>query len=125
MSAVAILESFNPTLYRAEEAAAARLGEPMPWYPSIPRRKVEREMATVVRVTEEVYEHMRTTRDDIPDARVAKLIVLHNPYATYPLDLDVLDGPHDVQWGRIQNEEGEIAYGPVKLGQLVIREPAA
>jgi hypothetical protein len=124
VSAVAILECFNPTWYRAEEAVAARLGEGMKWYPGIPHAAVVREGAAIVRVTEEVYEHMTTTGDYIPDARVARLIVLHNPYATHPFGLDVFDGPHDVQWARTTTM-GDIRYGPVKWGRLVIRTPAA
>jgi hypothetical protein len=125
VSAVAILESFNPTWYRAEEAVAARLGDGMKWHEGIPQRTVVREGTAIVRVTEEIYEHMTATGDYIPDARVAKLIVLHNPFAAHPLGLDVLDGPHDVQWARTTTMAGEVGYGPVKCGRLTIRTPAA
>ena len=124
LTAVAVLESFNPTLYRAELAVAARLGEGLPWYPSIPRGSVVRSGAAIVRVTNEVYDHMVATGDYIPTARVAKLTVLHNPYAAYPLHLDILDGPYDTQWSRTVNDDGEAAYGPVKYGALVIRNPS-
>ncbi len=119
VSAVAILESFNPTWHRAEEAVTARLGEGMKWHSGIPHGAVVREGAAIVRATEEVYKHMTATGDYIPDARVAKLTVLHNPYATYPLELDVLDGAHDVQWARITTAAGEVGYGPAKWGRLV------
>jgi hypothetical protein len=125
VSAVAILESFNPTLYRAEEAVAARLGDAPPWHASMSRGRVLREGGAFVRVTQEIYDHMTATGDYIPDARVAKLTVLHNPYSTHPLGLGVLDGPHDVQWDRATSEAGEVGYGPVTWGPLVIRTPAA
>lgn len=123
VSAVAILEDFNPTLYRAEEAVAARLGKGIPWRPGLNAGTVVREQAAVIRSTNEVYEHMTATRAFIPEARVVKLTVLHNPYAAHPIGLDVLDSPHDVQWGPTTTTTGEPAYGPVKWGPLVIRPP--
>ncbi len=121
VSAVAVLEDFNPTLYRAEEVVAARLGKAMPWRPGLSAEKVAREQGAIVRTTTEVYDHMAATGAYIPDARLAKLTVFHNPYAAHPIGLDVLDGPHDVQWSRTKVGDGT-GYGPVKWGPLVIRE---
>lgn len=123
VSAVAVLEGFNPTWYRAEEAVAARLGKGMPWRADLTAGEVAREQTEIARVANEVYEHMTVTGDFNPDARVAKLTVFHNPFAAHPIGLDILGGAHDVQWHRTTNADGEVAYGPVKWGPLVIRTP--
>jgi len=125
VSAVAVLESFNPTLFRPEQVVTARLGEGLQWHPGIPHGRLVREQAAIVRVTSEVYKHMAGTREYIEDARVAKLTVFHNPFASHPIGLEVLDGPHDVQWTRTTTDAGESRYGPVKWGRLVVRMPAA
>ena len=120
VSAVAILSSFNPTYLRVEQAMADRLGVEPSWRPNMSPASVRREQVASARVMEEVQDHMAAT-GDIVTAQLAKLTVLHNPYAENPIGLDVLDGPHDVQWANTERD-GIRGYGPACWGELFGRE---
>ena len=53
-----------------------------------------------------------------PLARRARLIVLHNPYASFPLGTAILNGSHDVQWGAVV-AGGQVGYGELDPSAVV------
>jgi hypothetical protein len=53
---------------------------------------------------------------DLAAAR-ARLIVLHNPFASSPISLDAFGGPHDEQWGSTEPGPGRLEYGPIAQGR--------
>jgi hypothetical protein len=90
VSAVALVQRFNPTLWRLHSAWRLRglLGRP----PASDGRELG-----------EIYERMRGIELDLtsrgvfdPEARLARLLIAHNPFAAYPLG--GFAGPHDDQW---------------------------
>jgi hypothetical protein len=48
-------------------------------------------------------------------ARAPRLTVVHNPYATHRLNIEVFGGPHDIQWAEYVNGDSvaltEVACG--------------
>jgi hypothetical protein len=101
ISAVAILTTFNPTMWRVQRAYQGRLQRLNgPGWPSL------REQQLACDLINETYDHFRATGDFDDDARLARLTVIHNPYCDNPVDLDVFSGPHDDQWGHIPIENG-------------------
>lgn len=123
VSAVAILSSFNPTYWRVEQVMADRLGVEPSWKPNMSPASVRREQVASARVMKEVHDHMAATGDYIVTAQLARLVVLHNPYADHPIGLEVLNGPHDVQWANTKRD-GIRGYGPACWGELSGREAA-
>jgi hypothetical protein len=101
ISAVAILTTFNPTMWRVQRAYLGPLdtlktsGWPTP-----------REQQRACDLINETYDHFRATGDFDDSACLARLTVIHNPYCDYPVDLEVFGGPHDDQWGHIPIEDG-------------------
>jgi hypothetical protein len=121
VSAVAVLNVFNPTSWRVEQAMADRLGGEPSWRPSASQADVVREQTAVLCATIEIEEQLRVSGAYLPDARLVKLIVLHNPYATHPLGFEVLNAFHDVQWGNFERD-GARGYGPARWDELLGRE---
>jgi hypothetical protein len=110
VSAVAILERFNPTKWRLEAAIDERLAvvpsEPL----GMTASQIREAQAAIVRIATETEDQFLASGAYDPHARLARLTVLHNPYALHPLDIRAFDQPHDVQWGRIE-VDGREGYG--------------
>jgi hypothetical protein len=108
LSAVLLLHDYNPTQVRADQAVRDRLGS-VHVRPDQSYESVLRDITDGARVSREVYEHFAATGDYIEGVRRTRLTVLHNRYTDRPLGVHVLNGPHDVQWGMVDDR----AYGPV------------
>lgn len=116
VSAIAILRSFNPTQWRHEVASAAhfqRFG-PVANFDDAGRRAL---------VHLELVEHMERVGAYDATAHLARLIVMHNPWARIPLALEVFGGPHDEQWSSIELQPGELGYAHVASGRLAKEVP--
>lgn len=112
VSAVAVLQTFNPTFWKYELASrelARRLGKP---------RDVREAYEYAIALHEKVFGHMISTGAIDDDAKLARLIVLHNWHARYPIDLDWFGGPHDEQWGTLEVRPGATEYGLLAEGRL-------
>lgn len=104
-SAVALLTRFNPTLWRVQRAYASRLrhfglfrwANPPPWVRGV-----------VWRIMTETHDRFRRSGIFDETAAVARLTVVHNPHAKYPLDPSIAAGPHDEQWGTVALEDRTI-----------------
>lgn len=81
ISAIAVIEQFNPTKAAVERAIAARLPE---------RPSFEEAW----RVTREEYARPRYQ----DDARLPRLDVFHNLHAAMPVPREFFAGPHDALW---------------------------
>jgi hypothetical protein len=110
VSGVAIVRSFNPTIWKLDLASSEhfRRHEPVRDLQDASRR------ATVHLELAGAMERAGTID---PTAALARLIVLHNPFAAQPMDLDTFGGPHDEQWGPIELVPGELAYAVVAQGR--------
>jgi hypothetical protein len=109
VSAVAVVRSFNPTLWRLELASHERFRG----------RRPARDLRDAYRravIREELATSMHDSRAIDLNAARARLIVLHNPFASSPINLDVFGGPHDEQWASTESEVGQLEYGPVAQG---------
>jgi hypothetical protein len=118
VSAVALIRSFNPTLWRLEQASAERFAQygPARDFGDAAARAFTREQIC----------HDLNDRGVINlDARVAHLIVLHNPFAANRIDLDVFGGPHDEQWCAIETVRGDLGYAVVAFGRAGWEVPGA
>ncbi len=95
ISALAIVRRFNPTLWRLD----ARLVERVRVWGK-PRNNNEIGLLLEQRWRDDA----ELTRAGVldADARVARMIFLHNPFAEHPLDLRV-GGPHDQQWSIVDH----------------------
>jgi hypothetical protein len=84
-SALAVVSSFNPTQWRVEALVAERLppGSPLP---------------VIFRIVRHAEEELLNSGVYDPAARVARLRVVHNPWARVPLSSEVFGGPHDEQF---------------------------
>jgi hypothetical protein len=110
VSAVAIVRSFNPTLWRFELASRERFrgyGPVRDLRDAYQRAVVREEIATSMDDAGAI---------DLAAAR-ARLIVLHNPFASSPISLDAFGGPHDEQWGSTEPGPGRLEYGPIAQGR--------
>jgi len=112
VSALALLTSFNPTLWRAETACESRLARVRA---RSANRSSPRDRAEAVRLIMETYEHLVATGAFDPNACVARITVLHNPHAAIPLDLSAAAGPHDEQWGAVVGDN-VVVYTRVTSG---------
>jgi hypothetical protein len=69
----------------------------------------------------EVFERMTAIQSELtesgvylPDDRLARLIIVHNPFTLMPLALSFA-GPHDDQYGPVGGSEwGLVASGPLR-----------
>ncbi len=111
VSAVAILRSFNPTLWRLEEADRARFGD-------LDRPTNMLDAYRRAQAREAIGNALHATGALDYDAALARVIVLHNPFAANPLGVGVFDGPHDEQWASIELIAGELAFTSVAQGRL-------
>lgn len=100
-SAVAILTTFNPTMWRVQRAHRERLDRLNASRPPSPRRQ-----QAAADVINETYEHFAVTGEFDPEARLARLTVIHNPYCDLPIDWNIFGGPHDDQWGHLPVDGG-------------------
>jgi hypothetical protein len=110
VSAAAILERFNPTKWRLEAAIDERLAvvpsEPL----GMTANQIREAQAAIVRIATDTEDQFLASGAYDPHARLARVTVLHNPYALHPLDIRAFDQPHDVRWGRIRLD-GREGYG--------------
>lgn len=100
VSAVAILRVFNPTLWHVHRATEERL-----------QKELARDFDAVWRASTEAEEQAIEAGVFDPEARLARLILLHNPHAAFKLDLDRFGGPHDDQWALAGEEYTAVAKG--------------
>lgn len=84
-SAIAVISRLNPTLHKFERALKQRLP---------PGSSFD----TVWRVSSELCDEMVARGSYDPDAAVARLKVVHNPWAATPLPREFFGGPHDEQF---------------------------
>jgi hypothetical protein len=110
VSAMALIERFNPTTRKLGLAVEARLARIPQWRPEMTERQTAALQSAIVRLTQQAEDDFLASGSYDPRARLARLTVLHNPYAQHPLRPEVLNGPHDRQWGRIVTG-GESGYG--------------
>lgn len=107
ISAVAVISGFNPTAAsvrdQVREALAGVQGDD-------PKRL--QKMLTIGRDIEGSA-ILAGTYD--PQATAARLVVLHNPFATRSLNREFFGGRHDVQWDVLESGHGTL-YGPVAAG---------
>jgi len=115
VSAVAILERFNPTKWRLEAAIDERLAVVPNGPLGMTASQIREAQAAIVRIAADTEDQFLASGAFDPNARLARLTVLHNPYALYPLDVRAFDQPHDVQWGRIE-VDGREGYGELSGG---------
>jgi hypothetical protein len=100
VSAVAILRIFNPTLRRLQELYLPRLEG---------LDNADAVLDVIIAAEEEaiaagIFE---------AEARRARLIVLHNPYAHLPIEVGTFTGPYDEEWGLQDEGYTRIAAGPL------------
>lgn len=107
VSALALVRRFNPTHWRLQAAWRSK-------------RLVGRSKAASRREQREIYERMSAMEAQLsrrgvydPEARVARLVIAHNPFATNPLPLRFA-GPHDDQYGAIG--DSTLEWGLVATG---------
>jgi hypothetical protein len=105
-SAVAVLTKFNPTLHRVERAYQEKIVRH--GIPPGARAPV------IYRAFDDAAE--AGTYDE--HAAVARLTVYHNPYASAPLSMEALGGPHDHQWHAIETSPDEVGYTLVAEGRF-------
>lgn len=113
VSAVAILERFNPTQARLEAATENRLACVPEWNATMTHQQIAEVQAAIVKLRRETAEQLIASGAYDPAARRARLTVLHNPYATFPLGIEVLDGPYDTQWGPVGAGD-QFGYGELE-----------
>lgn len=122
VSAVAIIRDFNPTLWRMEGELEVRTAKLPKWHAGMSDEESHEIQVEMTRMFGDIEEHFTSTGAYDPAARVTRFIVLHNPYADYPLRLDILSGPHDEQWMGF-SEEGVPKYGERWRGHLIHEVP--
>jgi hypothetical protein len=90
ISAIGVVRRFNPTAWRLERSVAERLGSRAECVPS-------QNWAVAFREAESELSRTGCYR---PDASLAYLSVLMNPFADYSFNFAALEGPHDERWNR-------------------------
>jgi hypothetical protein len=122
VSAVAIVRRFNPTAWKLTKELNARTAGLPSWHAGMTEGEslaIQTRMADIA--TEIEHQFLRSGTYD-PAAAVARLIVLHNPYADRSLWLDILNGPHDEQW-LAYRDAGATMYGERSKGSLIDEVP--
>lgn len=118
VSAVAALRRFNPTKWRLDSAWRSRglLSD----NETLQRHREDR--GGYLRSVAELTKRMRDVEVALtnrgvfdPDAAVARLVVVHNPYAVHPLDPHFA-GPHDEQHGVIEIGRDRVVWTQVTCG---------
>jgi hypothetical protein len=122
VSAVAILRRFNPTAWKLEREFRARTAHIPSWHPGMSQEEQRAASAAIGRITSQIEHQYLESGTYNPAASLARLIVLHNPYADRSLRLDILSGPHDEQW-MAYRDEGATLYGERWKGPLIHEVP--
>lgn len=110
VSALARIRRFNPTQWRLEGALRA------PGLVGRPQARTPRERREVLERMSEVEERLTQGGLYQPEAREARLEIVHNPFATHPLPL-AFAGLHDDQYGltgATQSSWGLVAQGRLR-----------
>jgi hypothetical protein len=108
-SALAVVRRFNPTRWRLDMAWAVR-AQPGTDLSS-------RELTEVSIRRREIAEEMERIGTYDPTAALARLVILHNPYAKVRLPFE-FGGPHDHQYGAIESAEGTRQWCRLAEGRL-------
>jgi hypothetical protein len=122
VSAIAIVRRFNPTAWKMSKELEARTAGLPSWHAGMTAPERAAIQAKIARTATEVEDEFLRSGAYDPAAAVARLIVLHNPYAERSLRLDVLNGPHDEQWLSYR-DDGATIYGEIWKGALVAEVP--
>jgi hypothetical protein len=103
VSAVAVMEFFNPTLWEVERAWGQRIDRAAP-AAATRRAALEPDGIDRLLVMGDVAQRLVESGAFLPDARSVRLAVAQNPFASHPLDVASLGGPHDEQWRLVECE---------------------
>ena len=115
ISAMAVIDSFNPTQHVLDEALdAGLLGTPAT---SATDEEFENFMAKRMDHIGRIAQELILARIYCPEVRVARLRVIHNPWATRPLPYDRLAGPYDFQIGP-WTIDGHVGFALVSEGRF-------
>ena len=101
VSGIAILRSFNPTLHLLQDLYRPRLA-------GVPDGDVDALLDVLLAAEDEAI----ATGIFDPEAISDRLIVLHNPYAEFALEVGTFTGPYDEEWGLSGDEYTRVAVGP-------------
>jgi hypothetical protein len=128
VSAVGLIDIFNPTQHVLDEAIA-EVTEPRneDWQrrvATLTDEEFEQHCATAFEEADKVARRLVKSGEYDPTAETIRIIGLHNPYAQFPLPKQCLSGPYDEQWG-IVSRDGRSAYGPLAYGPLIGEVPGA
>jgi hypothetical protein len=108
VSAVAVMQFFNPTLWRVERAWAQRIDRSPPGT-ALRRAALDPDGVERLLVMGDLAQRLLESGAFVPDARSVRMVVVHNPFAAHPLDVASFGGPHDEQW-RLVVADGVPAY---------------
>jgi hypothetical protein len=111
VSALAMVRRFNPTLWKLHAAwrSMGLIGRTPAVSPRDRSEVLDRMMNVTSALTESgVY---------LPNARLARLVILRNPYALNPLRPS-FGGPHDDHYGLLSDSDTGSAWGLVAVGRL-------
>lgn len=120
ISAIGVITALNPTLWRPQAAIRERVTARRP---AAPARRAGRDDAAASRAICAIFEEFKRRGLWDEQARVARMVVLHNPHADIPLSRDVFTGPHDEQWAEAPQDGGSWVFGPVWRGERVYEIP--
>jgi hypothetical protein len=122
VSAIAILRSFNPTLWKMEAEFLKRTAGIQTSRAGMSESERMAGQDAIARIATEVQEESIRSGAFDPSAAIARLIVLHNHHADRSLRLDILNGPHDEQW-MAYRDAGSDLYGERWKGSLIHEVP--
>jgi hypothetical protein len=118
VSAIAIVRRFNPTAWRLSKEFEARTAGLPSWHAGMTAAQRSAIQAEIAKTATEVEDQFLRSGAYDPATAVARLIVLHNPYAEHSLRLDILNGPHDEQW-LSYCDDGATMYAERWKGSLI------
>ncbi len=110
VSAVALVEWFNPTQSRLDAVLEERFSGVPEWRASMSKDEITDATAQIIRIDVDTRAELIARGEYDPDALRTKMTVLHNPHADLPLGFDVLDASDDRQWCAIETPAG-LGYG--------------
>lgn len=102
ISAVAVLELFNPTLGAMEAVIDERLGS---------SQQNRGDLTEITRVSCEVFEELTSDGTYLSGARKPRLVVYQNVHAANLLPNELLAGPYDEAWGEFGGQWAQISVG--------------
>lgn len=115
VSAMAVIDSFNPTQHVLNDALdAGLLGAPAT---SATDEEFENFMAARMDHIGRIAQELILSGNYYPEARAPRLRVVHNPWATRPLPYDRLAGPYDFQIGP-WTIDGHVVFALVSEGRF-------